>query len=79
LAFGITMSAPGSTWASTASGDVGFEDTPVRVIAELSRQLSRSTSESTIPLPTMPWDFVVGVVGGTEPPVQGRVVGGGMM
>jgi hypothetical protein len=44
LAFGITMSAPGSTWASTASDDVGFEETLVRVIAELSRQLSRSTS-----------------------------------
>ena len=29
LAFGITMSAPGSIWASTASGDVGFEETLV--------------------------------------------------
>ena len=36
LAFGITMSAPGSMWASTASGDVGFEETLVCVIAEPS-------------------------------------------
>jgi hypothetical protein len=36
LAFGITMSAPGSMWASTASGDVAFEEILVRVIPEPS-------------------------------------------